>query len=431
MKVTFTIRTSFASNLVALYPCKLRSNFSHSYYSVKKICVFSFLAHKSCPHCTLTMNNTSLVGTSFVPLDEGKLSSQINLAIHVMTLVIGSVANILVLAVVVTKSKKTDQDVMIINLCLTDWLIIMVKFPLKLDTNLEYINWTDSVCKFVEIIPTLCHYVGIYAIVVMAVHRCRVLLNPFKAKMKLKTAVVCCIVIWVLSYLFLLPLIFYRVGYFGKSCVVIPLTDCQNRLFQIYRIIGYVIAFPIPLLIIAFSYFRLGMHLYRQRIPRVAYVQGNLNMNAGRRQNLEIIKTLAVIVIAFALFMLPLFIVRIQYEVKSNAERVAKHYINFIVYSRLIALSHSCVNPVIYGSLTKHFRQKYRQWFCQCFQRNFNVSRMNTWNVQNFTATNCHRPDIIIMAGKFGEHLGEGSATGFSKLDVPFSTEAHINHSSL
>lgn len=376
------------------------------------------------------MNNTSHVGTSFAPLHEGKLSSQINLAIHVITLVVGSVANLLVFAVVVTKSKKTDQDVMIINLCFTDWLIIMVKFPLKLDTNLKYIYWTDFVCKFVEVIPTLCHYVGIYAIVVMAVHRCRVLLNPFKAKMKLKTAVLCCIVIWVLSYLFLLPLVLIRVSYFGKFCGGTLLTDYQEHLFQIYRIVGYVIAFPIPLLIIAISYFRLGMHLYRQRIPRVAYVEGNLNMNAGRRQNLEIIRTLAVIVVAFALFMLPLFIVRIQYEIKNNVERRAKHYINFIVYSRLIALSHSCVNPVIYGSLTKHFRQKYKKWFCQCFQRNLNVSRMSTWNVRNFTSTTCREGDIITMAGKFGERLGEDSAIRILKVEIPLSTDlGRLNHS--
>lgn len=376
------------------------------------------------------MNNTSHVGTSFAPLHEGKLSSQINLAIHVITLVVGSVANLLVFAVVVTKSKKTDQDVMIINLCFTDWLIIMVKFPLKLDTNLKYIYWTDFVCKFVEVIPTLCHYVGIYAIVVMAVHRCRVLLNPFKAKMKLKTAVLCCIVIWVLSYLFLLPLVLIRVSYFGKFCGNTLLTDYQEHLFQIYSIIGYVIAFPIPLLIIAISYFRLGMHLYRQRIPRVAYVEGNLNMNAGRRQNLEIIRTLAVIVVAFALFMLPLFIVRIQYEIKNNVERRAKHYINFIVYSRLIALSHSCVNPVIYGSLTKHFRQKYKKWFCQCFQRNLNVSRMSTWNVRNFTSTTCREGDIITMAGKFGERLGEDSAIRILKVEIPLSTDlGRLNHS--
>lgn len=367
------------------------------------------------------MNNTSHVETAFVPLvplDEGKLSSQINLAIHVITLVVGSVANLLVFAVVVTKSKKTDQDVMIINLCFTDWLIIMVKFPLKLDTNFKYIHWTDFVCKFVEIIPTLCHYVGIYAIVVMAVHRCRVLLNPFKAKMKLKTAVFCCIVIWVLSYLFLLPLILVRVSYFGKFCGSIRLTDYQEHLFQIYRIIGYAVAFPIPLLIIACSYFRLGMHLYHQRIPRVAYVEGNLNMNAGRRQNLEIIKTLAVIVIAFALFMLPLFIVRVQYEIKNNAERTANHYINFIVYSRLIALSHSCVNPVIYGSLTKNFRQKYKKWFCHRFQRNLNVSRMSTWNVRNFTSTTYRNGDIT-MAG----NLSEVRTIRVLKIEVPLSTE--------
>ncbi|KAK3727949.1 hypothetical protein QZH41_004894 [Actinostola sp. cb2023] len=41
--------------------------------------------------------------------------------------------------------RKTDQDIMIINLCLADWLVILIKFPLKLDVNLRYIYWSNVV----------------------------------------------------------------------------------------------------------------------------------------------------------------------------------------------------------------------------------------------------------------------------------------------
>lgn len=319
------------------------------------------------------MNNTtnSTTGTPNSYPMEGVLDAKITLAVHVVTLLVGTIANVFVFAALLTKkTRKTDQDVMVLNLCFADWMIIMVKFPLKLDVNFRYIYWSEFVCRFVELLPTVCHIAGIYTIVLMAVNRCRVLINPILAsQMRLTVAVMWCIVIWMMSFAFLIPLALLRYSYNFKYCWIIPLTEYQDYLFKVYRCVSIAFMFPVPLHVIAISYIRLGIHLYSQRVPRVAYVQGTMQMDAGRKQNLAIIKTLAVIVLLFAAFMLPLFVARVQYEVLPPEEITSVKFYNFTAYTRLVALVHSCVNPIIYGSLTKYFRQKFKIWLCCCRRR--------------------------------------------------------------
>jgi len=160
----------------------------------------------------MPQNGTFNTNASYSYPMEGALDAKITLAIHVITLVAGTVANVFVLGELLTKkTRKTDQDVMVINLCFSDWMIIMVKFPLKLDTNFRYVTWSTFVCKFVELLPTVGHIVGIYTLVLMAVNRCRVLVNPLLAsQMRLVSAILWCLVIWLGSFVLLVPLIIVR-----------------------------------------------------------------------------------------------------------------------------------------------------------------------------------------------------------------------------
>ncbi|KAK3727948.1 hypothetical protein QZH41_004893 [Actinostola sp. cb2023] len=166
------------------------------------------------------------------------------------------------------------------------------------------------------------------------------------------------------SFIAVIPLMLLRVSYHFKFCGVIPLTEHQAYLFHVYRSFTITFMFPVPLLIIAASYLRLGAYIYQQRVPRVASVGGSIRMDAGRKENLDVIKTLAVIVILFVVFMLPLFVARVQYEImyRSEVKSMSAEFLTFVAYTRLLALSHSCVNPIIYELYCVYFTFTGSRW---------------------------------------------------------------------
>ena len=133
-------------------------------------------------------------------------------SIFFLILAFGTVGNILVLAVEKGKRKKkrTPNDIFIINLAISDLLFLFVNVP----SNVRNINrllhgtprpYSLLYCAAVRPVVTMTFCVSIFTITTMAIYRCRVIVNPFKRKMKIRYALLCIAVTWVAAFLATLP----------------------------------------------------------------------------------------------------------------------------------------------------------------------------------------------------------------------------------
>lgn len=129
----------------------------------------------------------------------------------------------------------------------------------------------------------------------------------------------------------------------------------NQSLKKLYTVSLFIARFVIPLFIISFAYFRIAKDLARSPAPRFDFDEnGQIKTRTARRENVEVTKTLAAIVVLFVLCMLP-FRLNTIVMLFANEDQVllAK---TIRRYTSILTIIHSCVNPIAYGTLTKNFR---------------------------------------------------------------------------
>ena len=109
-----------------------------------------------------------------------------------------------------------------------------------------------------------------------------------------------------------------------------------------YTIALCILQFVMPLLIIGVAYARIGIYLRRSANP-----QSSLPALKRRKENIQVIKTLAMIVILFVICLLP-----------------GQTVVNL---ADILDILHSCLNPIVYGLSNKRFRRECIQHFFDCF----------------------------------------------------------------
>ena len=210
----------------------------------------------------------------------------------------------------------------------------------------------------------------------MAIYRCRVIVNPFKRKMKIRYALLCNAVIWVAAFLATLPAILVaRVTKQGHCKGNWP----SNKHKQLYILALLLLKFIVPLCIIAVAYLRMGFYVVqsRQRVSKsTSALRRSTNMGPrNKRENYQIVKTLSVMVVLFAVCTGPHQIAwMLRYYGDKNAKILA---IVIYKFSPILNSFHSCVNPIIFGALTKKYRSgyiKYMAYICCCL-RSFSFCR--------------------------------------------------------
>ena len=284
-----------------------------------------------------------------------------HLVVSILTLIIGSVGNILMLVIVAgrrRKSKNSVHDILITNLALADFLWVTLSTPTYVCAYFKVINYSQFYCKVVWPVMTIAFNADILTVTSMAIHRCHAISNPWKPKIKARVAVMWALGTWTLSLIITLP-------------VFVVTTPQESGCYEVWSSVNHrraytasllVLQYILPLLIIASSYATIAVHLRRLKFPG----EGNaLSVRQRtRKKNLEAIKVLAAIVITFAVFMLPGQIVWMLFDFGGDAPEKA-WFSHLYYFSDLLAIFHSCLNPLIYGVLNKKFRREYGRFFAR------------------------------------------------------------------
>lgn len=291
----------------------------------------------------------------------------VRVGFYIATFVVGLIGNLLVLIVIAAKrAKKTVNDLFIMNLAVSDLTLIFF-LPIHIYGMFHTIPVNPFLCHFIFPLMTVSLFVSVYTLTSMAIHRCHVILNPFKQEIRQRSAIMWITFLWLLSFTNVLPLMIVTRPVRSSECIE-NWPSLNHR--RAYTAALFVLQYILPLAIIAIAYIRIGLDLNCsfQGLCKCQLTDKRIQNQARRRENLKVTKTLAIIVGIFAVCMLPSQVGWMLLDFGN--ERQQKIAANIVFkFSIVLTVFHSCLNPLAYGSITKQFRRgyvKYLSYLCFC-----------------------------------------------------------------
>lgn len=341
-------------------------------------------------------------------------TSQLQLGLDVFALIFGGLGNSLVITVVMNKHQKNVNDIFIMNLAIADFMFILLRIP---GDVMEVMETTPILfyCSTNRPLLTMFFCLGLFTMTSMAIYRCYVIVNPYRPKMKIMYAYIWVLIVWILSFLSALPAIIVatvsRTGY----CTGTWKSPKYKDAYIIFLLLAKCI---IPLLLITIAYTRLGFFLYHSKPPQTEIGNRASMQKRNRIENLKIVKTIAAIVVLFAVCTTPH---QTGWAMLQFGDREEKRKgKSLLQISPIIQNLHTCVNPLIYAISMTYYRQEYIKYLkkicCVCC----------CWNITGRVDPSAC--DDLIQQPNHSIHAqchGSGEASGRNKVSL--TTERHCD----
>lgn len=285
--------------------------------------------------------------------DEGN----VKLGFYIASLILGFGGNSLVITVMSRKKQKRSiPRLFILNLAISDLSFIMISTPTNICSYISTIYQNSYYCRLLTPLLTIFYFVSIFTIFTVAVHRCRLITNPYRPKMRMRNAYIWIAAIWFSSLIIVLPLSVVSDANNGICYENWPSINHRNA----YTIALFILQFVIPLFIIGVAYASIGIDLRRSTVP-----QSSLPTLKRKKENIPVIKTLAMIVILFVICLLLRQIAWLLPDFGGQKESEITQTI--FKFADILDILHPSLNPIVYGLSNKRFRRECIQHFFDCF----------------------------------------------------------------
>lgn len=165
-------------------------------------------------------------------------------------------------------------------------------------------------------------------------------------------------VVWTLSLVFSSPYFsYYRQMDLNGTTVCVPSWDIQNR--KAMDICTFVFGYLIPVLVLCLTYARTIRYLWTSVDPMQEACVSRL---AKRR----VTKMIVIVAVLFCLCWLPHHLIILCMWFGHFPLNHATYVLRIL--SHLVAYTNSCLNPIVYALVSKHFRKGFRKvcgWVAQ------------------------------------------------------------------
>lgn len=177
-----------------------------------------------------------------------------------------------------------------------------------------------------------------------------------------RNAGVAIVVIWSLSLLFAGPyLSYYQIVHYHGVPICVPIWEDQRR--KILDILTFVFGYLLPVTVVSLAYARTIKFLWTSVDP----VE---RISESRKAKRKVTKMIVAVAILFCLCWLPHHLVilcfwfgHFPFNRATYACRLASHCLSY---------ANSCLNPIVYALISKHFRKRFKQVFTCLFFQNKN-----------------------------------------------------------
>ncbi|KAJ7384482.1 hypothetical protein OS493_021111 [Desmophyllum pertusum] len=295
--------------------------------------------------------------TNFSTVTEAE--RYIKLGLYAFTFLLGVAGNSLVLLVLWKKKRRSVNDILIFNLSMSDLTLMLLSLPLNVFL-LGGIDYPMVFCKLICPLMTATFNVSIFTLTFMAVYRWRVIINSLKPEMRHRYVIMWIIVIWIVGFSLLLPIII--VTETGNGGCKENWGPDQSR---VYTAVLFTLQYVLPLTTIAGAYIMIGIDLGKAKERHDSNAQDRSALEVRRKEDLQIIKMMGLIVILFALCILPIQVAWLIADF--GAEKHKKVGDVLLRVADIAAYLHACVNPIVYGTITRYFRREYIRYVKSVF----------------------------------------------------------------
>ncbi|XP_053351122.1 C-C chemokine receptor type 4-like [Clarias gariepinus] len=284
--------------------------------------------------------------------------------LYCIVFIIGFISNSLVLCVLVKNYKKSNMsDVCLFNLALSDLLfLISLPFWAHYAASTEWI-FGGFMCHAVTALYMLGFYGSIFFMILMTVDRYAVIVhrnnNLIPKYWSVRAGIALVLFMWVLIMGASLPIIIFsqvmNTSNVSKCVVIFPQGTEWMSSFYLQIIFHWIL----PLSVMVFCYSRI--------IP--------ILMAMKSQKRYKAVRLLLITVTVFFFFWVPytivIFLKFLQYLGYMNTCRLYQDLNMALQWVKIIAFSHCCLNPIIYGYMGQRFRKLFlkalNDWFPLCF----------------------------------------------------------------
>ncbi|XP_040906156.1 neuropeptide Y receptor type 4 [Toxotes jaculatrix] len=332
-----------------------------------------------------------------------------------ITMVLGLVGNIGLICIITRRREKVNvTSIFICNLSFSDILVCVFCLPFTvIYTLMDHWVFGSLLCRLVPFIQCMSVTVSVLSLVFIALERHQLIINPSGWKPSIPQAYTAVVLIWILACFTSSPfLAFQLLTNEPYTNVILPQSPLHHQASQAYlnasqpatytyknssvlqnsyrTLFSYVPTIPHieaclehwpsqqhrlayttwlllfqycgPLLLVLLCYVRVFVRLrHRKEMLDRARTPESQRMKHSRRINIMLVA----LITAFALCWLPLTIFNVVSDWNQDALPICHHNLLFSL-CHLLAMSSTCINPIIYGFLNSNFRQEVREALLHC-----------------------------------------------------------------
>ncbi|EYB92032.1 hypothetical protein Y032_0198g1597 [Ancylostoma ceylanicum] len=254
----------------------------------------------------------------------------------------------------------------IINLAFSDLLTGIFAIPFKFQAAL-FQEWflPNSLCQIVPYAETVSLSVSVFTLTASAVHEFRTVFFPKHGRLNTRSARSLVVLIWLIAALVSLPHgLFHRVYLIEDGDFVIA--QCRpvyadESWWKIYNIYLTIIHYFVPMIILDTAYTMIAIKIWTSTVSAgeesQTLNQNNLNTEISNR---KLMYMLMIVVACFSLCWFPLETYLLLNEVRPEIN--GWKYINVLFFcAHWLAMSNSCLNPIIYGLYNNKYKREYKR----------------------------------------------------------------------
>ncbi|XP_031561442.1 galanin receptor type 1-like [Actinia tenebrosa] len=278
------------------------------------------------------------------------------LVCYVIIFIVGVIGNVLVCLVVCRQRKmKNITNYFIVNLAVADLSVLLICIPFDFGEIItKYWPYGAVMCKLIYPLQTMATTASVGTLVAISLNRFIAIIYPLRPQPTTRDAKKVIIIVWVLSLVLVSPYIAV-LRQREKECSETFQERGMNA--GAYTLAIFILQYVLPITLIGLSYIRIGRDLRRDK----GSYSNDVLQREQEREAHKVVKILTVVVIVFAMLMLPNHIVFIWIDFGNGSQNI---YITQIIsLGQILVYFNSATNPLIYNAVNEQFREGFRQYF--------------------------------------------------------------------